>query len=90
VMRFRQRPVVIQALPVSEVIGLLERAPRALPRWAWEAFRAEDLILTHEGILVRTADGWVPGRPGDWLVRGVRGQVHPCRPDIFEASYEPL
>jgi len=28
--------------------------------------------------------------PGDWIIRGVKGEVYPCKPDIFEATYEPV
>lgn len=27
--------------------------------------------------------------PGDWLIRGVKGELYPCKPDIFAATYEP-
>lgn len=26
--------------------------------------------------------------PGDWIIRGVKGELYPCKPDIFEATYE--
>jgi hypothetical protein len=28
--------------------------------------------------------------PGDWIIRGVKGEFYPCKPDIFEATYEPV
>jgi hypothetical protein len=29
------------------------------------------------------------GCPGDWIIKGVKGEFYPCKPDIFEATYEP-
>lgn len=28
--------------------------------------------------------------PGDWVIKGVKGEFYPCKPDIFEATYEPV
>ena len=28
--------------------------------------------------------------PGDWIIQGVKGELYPCKPDIFEATYEPV
>jgi hypothetical protein len=30
------------------------------------------------------------GVEGDWIIRGVQGELYPCKPDIFEATYEPV
>jgi len=30
------------------------------------------------------------GDIGDWIIRGVKGELYPCKPDIFEATYEPV
>jgi hypothetical protein len=34
-------------------------------------------------------EGRHEARPGDWIIRGVQGELYPCKPDIFEATYEP-
>lgn len=33
---------------------------------------------------------WVLMGDGDWIIRGVQGEFYPCRPDVFEATYEPV
>ena len=38
-------------------------------------------ILTLEGVVI--------AQPGDWIIRGVKGELYPCKPDIFAATYEP-
>jgi hypothetical protein len=41
------------------------------------------------GIYIPTLEGVVVASPGDWIIRGVKGEFYPCKPDIFEATYEP-
>lgn len=39
---------------------------------------------------VYTLEGRVTARPGDWIIKGVNGEFYPCKPDIFEKTYEPV
>jgi len=39
---------------------------------------------------VLTDEGLMTGLPGDWLIRGVKGELYPCKPDIFEQTYEEV
>jgi hypothetical protein len=38
---------------------------------------------------IATLEGVMQARPGDWIIEGVKREVYPCKPDIFEATYEP-
>lgn len=40
--------------------------------------------------LVKTLEGDLTVSPGDWIITGVAGEKYPCKPDIFEATYEPV
>lgn len=40
-------------------------------------------------LMIRTLEGDMKVSPGDWIIRGVAGEVYPCRPDIFAATYAP-
>lgn len=42
-----------------------------------------------EGLLISTPEGQAAARYGDWIIRGAMGEFYPCKPDIFEESYEP-
>lgn len=59
---------------------------------AYEAWESEDGSMSHparpEGITIRTMEGDMLARPGDYVIRGVAGEFYPCRSDIFEATYE--
>ncbi|MFJ9979685.1 penta-EF hand family protein [Streptomyces cyaneofuscatus] len=37
----------------------------------------------------RLHDTWVSFEYGDWIIRGVQGEFYPCKPDVFDATYEP-
>lgn len=88
--RFRKKPVEIEAM---QFYGDLESA-RAILEWAHRGgdpmmnavirFASEPLHL-----IVRTLEGELRAAPGDWIIRGVKGEFYPCKPDIFEATYEP-
>ena len=38
---------------------------------------------------IATLEGVVRAKEGDWIIRGVNGELYPCKPDIFEKTYEP-
>jgi hypothetical protein len=39
-------------------------------------------------LYIGTLEGEMMARPGDWIIRGVKGEIYPCKPDIFAATYE--
>lgn len=84
-MRYRRKPVVIEAHRIG-----IDPWPAA----AWEAVTRNEIILQNCGepdgfIKIKTLEGVMRGAHGDWLIRGVKGEFYPCKPDIFEATYEP-
>jgi hypothetical protein len=93
-MRYRKKPVVIEAFRMGV-------DPR--PDWFQDEVTAGN-ITTHlvsgeaddsnpwnhkkTYCLIRTLEGIMRGEYGDYIIQGVRGEVYPCNPDIFEATYE--
>ncbi len=61
-------------------------SPHPEDDWASDHKSAQDLAcVTLEGTMrVRTGSG---AEPGDWIIQGVKGEIYPCKPDIFEATY---
>ena len=41
-------------------------------------------------IIIHTLEGDLHAMPGDWIITGIKGEQYPCKPDIFEATYEPV
>lgn len=42
-----------------------------------------------EPIVIHTLEGDMTAQPGDWILTGVKGEQYPCKPDIFQETYEP-
>ena len=48
-----------------------------------------DAELCTEQTVIHTLEGDMTAKPGDWIITGVAGEKYPCKPDIFEQTYEP-
>jgi len=85
-MKFREKPVVIEAFQLPP--NIVEDASEELVSFLAES---EFDIWTEGGVVrINTLEGVMIGNPGDWIIRGVAGEYYPCKPDIFEATYEPV
>lgn len=88
-MKFRKKPVVIDAWPVRDLVATAMGRWKELPLSVLAAYEAGGWVFTDEGIHVPTLEGSMLARLDDWLLRGVAGEFYPCKPDIFAATYEP-
>jgi hypothetical protein len=84
---YRKRPVVIEAKQwtgenLREIIAFTGRFISS-----WEEFAAD---VARDGLKIYTLEGVHLANVGDWIIRGVKGEYYPCKPDIFEATYEPV
>lgn len=41
-------------------------------------------------VLINTLEGSMTANPGDWIIKGVKGEFYPCKPEIFEETYEAV
>jgi hypothetical protein len=83
-MKFRKKPVVIDAIQwTGEVVQGLDICDfaEASSDQTTVGFKGGDLV-------VYTLEGQMVCPPGHWLIRGVKGELYPCAPDIFTATYE--
>lgn len=92
--RYRKKPVVIEAFQITEETRWDNRD---WPEWLNRAWNldAQDpgAVFLNEGthaFCVQTLEGPLHVSDGDWIVRGVKGELYPCKPDIFEATYEAV
>ena len=87
--QFRKKPVVIEAVhfdgsgasctEVSDFMG----GPQMIDGPVlWNT-------NTNSGGKIRTLEGDMAFNPGDWIIKGVKGEFYPCKADIFAATYEP-
>lgn len=95
-MKYRKKPVVIEAFQMTQDRRLDNSQ---WPEWlhkAWNEGRGEpgSLFPVEEGtgygvLAIGTLEGNLNVSWGDWIIQGVQGEIYPCKPDIFEATYEP-
>jgi len=85
--KYRKKPVVIEAVK-------FEDNGHACAAWCGGRFSADqkpsDLSDIRYSVLIPTLEGTMRADRGDWIIRGVKGEFYPCKPDIFEATYEEL
>jgi hypothetical protein len=57
-------------------------------------FRKKPIVIeaykTDKEMIIPTLEGPLRAAPGDWIITGLRGEQYPCKPDIFEKTYEPV
>lgn len=77
----RKKPIVIEARQVPTV---WTESSTSLVRWCG-GYLSSDAHL-----VIPTLEGDMRADAGDWIIRGVKGEFYPCKPDIFEATYEAV
>ena len=87
--KFRKKPVVIEAMQfhgpdAGDVDGMMRFDD-------WMVANQGDRQCRYRGnkLIIPTLEGEMEASPGDWIIRGVKGELYPCKPDIFAATYEP-
>jgi hypothetical protein len=84
---YRKKPVVIEAYRFVEGTG------RDIAAWCGGKYKQDvkpsDPTDVWSGILIPTLEGTMTASVGDWIIKGVQGEFYPCKPDIFDATYEP-
>jgi hypothetical protein len=90
VLSFRKKPVVIQAVRVEHLLQYAQSNWKGLPDWVIGEYDKGNIIFTAHQILIQTLEGRMTAENSDWLIQGVKGEIYPCKPDIFEATYDPV
>lgn len=95
-LSFRKKPVEVEAIQVTEACRLARDDFWAMPQWLIDAYEGKNdagvrsVVFTPEGVHITTLEGTMIGDHGDWIIRGVKGELYPCKPDIFAATYEAV
>lgn len=94
--RYRKKPVVIEAMQLSWETWneMCEFAPVGKDgcRGVWmddEGRWSDTQIGDRLGLVIPTLEGYLVASEGDYIIKGVAGEFYPCKPDIFEQTYEP-
>jgi len=87
-MKFRKKPIVIEAMKYYS--GEEDK----IIYWAHsELHPSTNSIITKDygpTLKIRTLEGYINASPGDWIIKGIQNEFYPCKPDIFEKTYEEV
>lgn len=87
-MKYRKKPVEVEAVRFTG--SSTQRA--AIRHWMEGNEYVEPGMRTCDmvSLEIETLEGVMRATPGDYIIRGVQGEFYPCKPDIFEATYEEV
>jgi len=86
-MKYKKKPVIIEAIQwtgdnVSEILDFVNHLDIQMTNHA-----VGDEVKTE--LYINTLEGSMHASEGDWIIKGVHDEFYPCKPDIFEETYEP-
>ena len=89
-MRYRKKPVVVEAFKWTGGPDQTED-----PEWSVAAVQNGTIRFHDAGspfvkMIISTLEGEMIARRGDYIIKGIQGEIYPCKPDIFEATYDPV
>lgn len=99
-MKYRKKPVVIEAVQwtgnnLFEVITFTDGKPDLSSNVSMERWEQYEKLVEREGLLIFTLEDG-PNKQakhyadiGDYIIKGVKGEFYPCKPDIFLETYDP-
>ena len=86
--RYRKRPVEIEAIQWNGSDGWAD----AIVQWITAGDHTAQHVKEPNGfdnaIAINTLEGVMHAMPGDWVIKGVKGEFYPCKPSVFDATYE--
>lgn len=89
-MKFRKKPVVIEAVQwTGKNIEEIEIFSNSKVKY-YEWYQLNESGVNKNLLSVRTLEGEMLASINDWIIKGVKGEFYPCKPDIFDATYEPV
>lgn len=88
--KYRKKPVEIEAFQWT---GGPDQAED--PEWIALAMEQGEVHFMNAGtpyvrMVIQTLEGDMEAMPGDYIIRGIAGEIYPCKPDIFHATYEKV
>lgn len=81
--KYRKKPVEIEALQLTQ-----KTVSFIALKWLPTGVLGPGWGVSPPTVLIRTLEGTMTAKDGDWIIKGVKGEFYPVKPDIFEATYE--
>jgi hypothetical protein len=90
-MKYRKKPIIIDAIQwdginFDEIIKFSQNSPNDVFTYGL----SKETALESGNIFISTLEGVMTASKNDFIIRGINGEFYPCKPDIFEKTYESL
>jgi hypothetical protein len=93
-MKYRKKPVVIDAVQYNgnNLNEILDKLGKTGTREIVQSLILEktENNPTEVNLQIKTLEGTMTAKVGDFIIKGINGECYPCKPDIFEKTYEPV
>ena len=89
-MKYRKKPVVIEAI---QWLGYNLEDVLVMASAKLNLDKGEKIsrpLDNPDALLIYTLEGTMRAELNDWIIKGIKGEFYPCKPDIFEATYDPI
>ena len=83
--QYRKKPVVIEAIQLEDLEVYTLMSIQHLVGLGKDIFEVKG-----DGLIIKTLEGDMRASIGDWIIKGVQGELYPCKPDIFKETYEKV
>lgn len=89
-MRYLKKPIIIEAIRYNgeNASGIIDWAGNEII----QELRSRNIghYKQEDGLLIKTLEGLMRADKGDWIIKGIKGEFYPCKPDIFEKTYDSV
>ena len=86
-MRYRTKPVIVEAFQFDGDF-MNSKGEYYVPKWAVDALNRGIMYFEGPELYIKTLEGAHHASIGDYIIQGIQGELCPCKPDIFEQTYE--
>ena len=83
--QYRKKPVVIEAIQLEDLEVYTLMSIQHLVGLGRDIFEVKG-----DGLIIKTLEGDMKASIGDFIIKGIQGEFYPCKPDIFEKTYEKV
>lgn len=89
-MKYRKKPVVVDAWRAGRLIQAAKYNWAHLPTVIAEAYDNGEVVFGTQALGIKTLEGEMRAEFDDWVIRGTEGELYPCKPAAFDATFEPM
>lgn len=94
-MKYKKKPVIIEAIQVKannfdRICDFMGCTPEQVQNPMYDFDEFGDSRDPYLGVVINTLEGRMTANIGDMIIKGVKGEFYPCKPDIFAETYEKL